>query len=256
MAKRKARTKKDDNVIFLQKLVDEQAGAVKNGPKVRKFTTHDLKSIRPLTFGQQHMFESYFSGNTVVANGSAGTGKSFSAVYLALTDLLREQSEFDEIIIVRSAVASREIGHLPGQISDKLAPYEEPYRDIFGNLLRKHDAYDTMKEIGKLRFMATSFVRGLTWDNAIVIVDEAQSMTFHELNSVITRLGDNSKLVICGDIAQNDLIVRKNDQSGYLRAISAFEKMNNVEIVNFTRDDIVRSEFVKRWICAVEDTPE
>ena len=98
MAKRKARTKKDDNVIFLQKLVDEQAGAVKNGPKVRKFTTHDLKSIRPLTFGQQHMFESYFSGNTVVANGSAGTGKSFSAVYLALTDLLREQSEFDEII--------------------------------------------------------------------------------------------------------------------------------------------------------------
>ena len=115
---------------------------------------------------------------------------------------------------------------------------------------------DTMKEIGKLRFMATSFVRGLTWDNAIVIVDEAQSMTFHELNSVITRLGDNSKLVICGDIAQNDLIVRKNDQSGYLRAISAFEKMNNVEIVNFTRDDIVRSEFVKRWICAVEDTPE
>lgn len=254
--RRKTRTKKDDNIVFLQKAVDNQGRAYKDGPKMKNFTLHDLRSVKPLTFGQQQLFEAYFDNNTIVANGSAGTGKSFSAVYLALTDLLKENSDYSEIIIVRSAVASREVGHLPGELDEKIAPYEEPYRDIFGTLLRKHDAYDTMKENGKVRFMCTSFVRGLTWDNAIVIVDEVQSMTFHEINSVITRLGDNSRLVICGDIAQNDLITKKNDQSGYVRALSAFRKMRSVEIVDFTRDDIVRSAFVKEWICAVEDTSE
>ena len=256
MAKRKTRTKKDENIIFLQKTLENQGRAVKEGPKIRNFTLHDLRTTRPLTYGQQQMFESYFSGNNIVANGSAGTGKSYSAIYLALTDILREDTPQNEIVIVRSAVASREIGHLPGEISDKLAPYEEPYRDIFASLLRKNDAYDTMKELGRLRFMATSFVRGLTWDNAVVVIDEAQSMTFHEISSVITRLGDNSKLILCGDIAQNDLIMKKNDQSGYIRALAALGKMNNVDIVTFTREDIVRSSFVREWICAVEDTPE
>lgn len=256
MAKRKTRTKKDENIIFLQKTLENQGRAVKEGPKIRNFTLHDLRTTRPLTYGQQQMFESYFSGNNIVANGSAGTGKSYSAIYLALTDILREDTPQNEIVIVRSAVASREIGHLPGEISDKLAPYEEPYRDIFASLLRKNDAYDTMKELGRLRFMATSFVRGLTWDNAVVVIDEAQSMTFHEISSVITRLGDNSKLILCGDIAQNDLIMKKNDQSGYIRALKALGKMNGVDIVTFTREDIVRSTFVRDWICAVEDTPE
>jgi len=256
-ARKKTRSKKDDNILFLTKTLENQGRAVKEGPKVKKFTLHDLKSIRPLTYGQTQLFERYFEGNNIVANGSAGTGKSYSAVYLALTDILREESEQKEIIIVRSAVASREIGHLPGEIADKLAPYEEPYRDIFANLLKKHDAYDNMKEAGKVRFMATSFVRGLTWDNAIVILDEAQSCTFHELNSVITRLGDNSRLIVCGDIAQNDLIVKKNDQSGYNRALQALKRMGeDVEVINFTREDIVRSAFVKSWLCAVEDTPE
>ena len=154
MAKRKARTKKDDNVIFLQKLVDEQAGAVKNGPKVRKFTTHDLKSIRPLTFGQQHMFESYFSGNMIVANGSAGTGKSFSAVYLALTDLLMEDSEYDKIIIVRSAVSARSNGFLPGTLDEKLEPFEAPYKDILAALLKHGKA--TKKNTCLLRWQRAS----------------------------------------------------------------------------------------------------
>lgn len=256
MAKRKTRTRKDDNILFLQKTLENQGRAVKEGPKVKNFTLHDLNSIRPLTTGQKIMFESYFSGNNIVANGSAGTGKSFCAAYLALTDVLRGDTQQQEIIIVRSAVSTREIGHLPGEISDKLAPYEEPYRDIFATLLRKGDAYDTMKESGKLRFMATSFVRGLTWNNAVVIIDEAQSMTFHEINSVITRLGDNSRLIICGDIAQNDLIVRRNDQSGFMRALTALGRMRSIDVVQFTREDIVRSAFVKEWICAVEDTPE
>lgn len=256
MARRKTRSKKDENIVYLQSVLDNQGHAISEGPKVKKFTLHDLKSIRPLTFGQQQLFESYFSGNNIIANGSAGTGKSFCASYLALTDILREGHVQDQIIIVRSAVQSREIGALPGEIDEKIAPYEVPYRDIFASLLKKHDAYENLKESGKLSFMCTSFVRGLTWDNAIVIVDEAQSMTFHEINSVITRLGDNSKLIICGDISQNDLIVKKSDQSGYIRMLRAMEKMKGVDTVTFTREDIVRSKFVREWICAVEDTPD
>lgn len=256
MARKKTRTKKDAEIIFLTKTLEEQGRAVKEGPRVKNFTLHDLKSVHPLTQGQRQLFESYFSGFNIVANGSAGTGKSFSAVYLALTDILRDDANQEQIIIVRSATPTKDIGFLPGELSDKLAPYEEPYRDIFANLLRKRDAYEHMKEAGKVSFMATSFVRGLTWDNAVVIIDEAQSMTAHEINSVITRLGDNSRLIVCGDIAQNDLIYNRNIQSGYGRALKALEKINGVDIVTFTREDIVRSEFVKAWICALEDTPE
>lgn len=250
MARRKTRTKKDEKIIFLQETLVNQGRAVKEGPKIKKFTLHDLRSVKPLTYGQKQLFQSYFEGNNVVANGSAGTGKSYCAAYLALCDVLRDDSPQEEIVIVRSAVPSREIGHLPGEISDKLSPYEEPYREIFANLLKKGDAYDTMKDSGKLKFMATSFVRGLTWDNAVVILDEAQSCNLHELTSVITRLGENSKLIVCGDIAQSDLIYRKSDVSGYLDLLTIFGKMKEVEIVNFTEEDIVRSGFVKAFIVA------
>lgn len=257
MARRiKARTKKDDNIVFLENAMKNQGGAMKEGPKIKKFTLHDLKSIKPLTYGQTQLFESFFNGSHIVANGSAGTGKSYSAVYLALAELLRNDAEQREIIIVRSVTSSKDIGFLPGDINDKLSPYEEPYRDIFANLLKKHDAYDSMKEAGRVRFMCTSFVRGLTWDNAIVILDEAQNCLFTELNSVITRLGDNSRLIICGDMAQNDLIFKKAEVSGYVRGLNVLGKMQNIDIVNFTRHDIVRSGLVREWVCAVEDTPE
>lgn len=256
MARRKTKSKKDENIIFLSETLEHQGYAIKEGPKTKSFTLHDLKSIKPLTYGQEQMFESYFEGNNIIANGSAGTGKSYCASYLALTDLLKHDTDTKEIIIVRSAVQSRSIGHLPGRAEDKLAPFEEPYKDIFGELLRKHDAYERLKELGKLRFMSTSFVRGLTWDNAIVIIDEIQNFNFHEINSVITRLGNNSKVIICGDIAQDDLIYNKFDKSGYSKALKVFKLMKNVEIINFTRQDIIRSKFVKEWICAVEDVGE
>lgn len=254
--RKKARSKKDENIFYLKSVVENNGAAVKEGPKVKKFTLHDLKNITPLTTGQQILFESFFNGNHIVANGSAGTGKSFCAAYLALAELLRGDTPQTSLIIVRSAVETRSIGALPGDINEKLSPYEEPYKDIFATLLKKANAYDNMKESGMVKFMCTSFVRGLTWDNAIVIMDEVQSMTFHEINSVITRLGDNSKLIICGDIAQNDLIVKKNDQSGYDRMIKIISKMPEFDVVNFTRNDIIRSGLVKSWICASEDTPE
>ena len=253
--RKKTRTKKDDNIIFLSQTLDNQGRAVREGPKIKKFTLHDLRSIRPLTYGQTQLFESYFSGANIVANGSAGTGKSYCAVYLALTDILREDSPQKEIIIVRSVTPAKNIGFLPGSIDDKLSPYEEPYRDIFANLLKKADAYETMKESGRVRFMCTSFVRGLTWDNAIVILDEAQNCMFTELNSVITRLGENSKLIVCSDMAQNDLVFNKVEVSGFIRGLKVLEKMKEVDIITFTRADIVRSGLVHEWVCAVEDTP-
>ena len=247
----KRRNKKDKQLEFLEEALIHNGEAAKQ-PK-KKFTLHDLKSIRPVSSGQEMMFHSYFSGKHIVANGSAGTGKSYSALYLALTDILSSESKQNKIILVRSAVPTRELGHLPGDITEKLAVYEDPYKDIMGDLLRKHTAYDDLKELGKLSFMSTSFIRGLTWDNSVVIMDEVQSMTFHEINSVITRLGKNTKLIICGDINQNDLNTKKNDLSGFDKMLSVCSRMDEFDIINFTRNDICRSAFVKSWICACED---
>lgn len=254
MARRKAKSPKDQDIAFLTSVLNEQTAALKEGPKRKKFTEHDLKHIKPLTEGQRMMFESYFSGNTIIANGSAGTGKTFCSLYLALRDIFDKESQQKEIIIVRSSSSVKNQGFLPGSLSEKMAPFEDPYKDVCASLLGKSEAYETLKESGMLRFMSTSFVRGLTWDNAVILIDEAQGLNFHEMNSVITRIGKNSKLLICGDTKQDDLIYNKNDVSGYPRALRAFEKMKEVDIINFTRDDIVRSKFVKSWICAVEDT--
>lgn len=254
-ARRKSRTKKDRDLEFLSEMNYNNTEAKKEGPK-KRFTLHDLKTIRPMNETQREFFESYVMGANVIGNGSAGTGKSFISLYLALSDVLDEEKPQEKVIIVRSAVPSREIGHLPGDMKEKMAVYEEPYKDIVSSLLRKAKAYDDMKDAGKIEFMPTSFVRGLTWDNAVVVIDEAQSMTFHEVNSVITRIGDNSRLIICGDIAQNDLITKKQDQSGFNRMLAIASKMSNFDIVSFTRNDIVRSKFVREWICATEDTPE
>lgn len=252
MARQKTRSKKDEDILFLQAMLSNNTKAVKEGPR-KKFSKHDIRHIKPLTYGQRQLFESYFAGSTIVANGSAGTGKTFCALYLALSDVLCAKTPQTEVIIIRSVVPTREMGHLPGDINDKMAPYEEPYKDIVSSLLGKSNAYDVLKDSKALRFMSTSFIRGLTWDNAVIIIDEIQSMNFHEINSVITRLGTNSKLIICGDTKQNDLFNKRNDETGYPRALRALGKMRDVDIITFVREDIVRSKFVKDWICAVED---
>ena len=256
MARRKSRTAKDRDLAFYSEMSFNNGAAAKEGPKKKTFHLHDLKDVRPMNETQRQFFMSYIEGNHVIGNGSAGTGKSFISLYLALNDVLDNEKEQDKIIIVRSAVPSREIGHLPGDMKEKMAVYEEPYKDIIGNLMRRASAYDDLKDAGKVEFMPTSFVRGLTWDNCVVILDEAQSCTFHEINSVITRLGKNSRLIVCGDIAQNDLIVRRSDQSGFIRMLEVAAKMSEIDVIRFTRDDIIRSQFVKSWICASEDTPE
>lgn len=249
-AQQKARTRKDERLDFLETVAFNNGAAIKQGPKRKTFTVHDLRTIKPLTETQRQMFEAFMSGYHVVANGSAGTGKSFLSVYLALNEVLEKSTPQNKILIVRSAVPTREIGHLPGSIEEKLAIYEEPYVDIFHSLLGKADAYQTMKEAGMVKFMSTSFVRGLTWDDAVVIVDEAQNMTLQEIHSVMTRVGENTKVIVCGDIAQNDLITKRNDISGFLQAIEIMSRMKDFDDIVFTEKDIVRSSFVRDWIIA------
>lgn len=235
------------------KVIENDVQALHDFKESKKLTLNDIKSVKPINTPQQQMFESYFSGNHILANGSAGTGKTFAALYLGLNDVLSKGTKQNNLIIVRSAVPSREIGHLPGTELEKLEPYEVPYRDIFADLFGRATAYDKMKKQKLVNFIPTSFVRGLTWDNAVVVIDEVQNMTFYEINSVITRIGANSKLIIIGDQIQTDLYRKRNDQSGMADFLNVVQRMDCFDQITFRPNDIVRSAFVKSWICALEE---
>jgi phosphate starvation-inducible protein PhoH len=235
------------------KVIENDVQALQDFKESKRLTINDLKSIKPINTPQHQMFESYFYGNNILANGSAGTGKTYAAIYLGLTDVLSKKSKQDNMIIVRSAVASRDIGFLPGDDAEKMEVYETPYNDIFSDLFGRPTAYEKMKKQKIVKFVPTSFVRGLTWDDAVIIIDEVQNMTFYEINSVITRVGANSKLIIIGDQIQTDLYRKKNDQSGMREFLNVVERMEGFDQVTFRPDDIVRSAFVKSWICALEE---
>jgi len=226
--------------------------AMEEGRKIKHWTTHDIKAIRPLTPAQEDVFHSWFNEEHICLHGSAGTGKTFLALYLALNEVLQKNQ--NKIIRVRAAVATREVGFLPGTLEEKVAQYEIPYQDILGNLVGKDSTYQDMKEAKIIEFMTTSFIRGLTWDNAVVIVDEGENMTFHEINSIMTRLGKNSRIIFTGDLLQTDLDGRKHGVPGMADALNVFHSMNDFACVKFTKNDIVRSDFVRDWIIATEDT--
>jgi phosphate starvation-inducible protein PhoH len=229
----------------------ENGRAMDEGPQKKKWTKHDVRSIRPLTPAQEEMFHAFYNGGNICAHGSAGTGKTFLALYLALNEILT-QNELHKIIIVRSPVQLRELGHMPGDLEDKISFYETPYKDIMAELCGRGSTFSDMKEAGLIEFMPTTFIRGLTWDNAIVIVDEGQNMTFHEINSVMTRLGQHSRIIFTGDLPQSDL-TRRNDISGMEKFMKVAESMESFDDVAFTKHDIVRSDFVKEWIIASEE---
>lgn len=237
---------------YLQQALYANGVAQAEGPKKKTWSTKDLKSIRPKNSAQEELFHSWYNGKHIVAHGSAGTGKTFLAFYLALQEYL--EHKVHKIIIVRSAVATREIGYLPGTLEEKTAMYELPYHDIAWELLGRKSSYQDMKENGVIQFMTTSFVRGLTWDNAVVIVDEGQNMTFHEINSIMTRIGENTRIIFTGDTKQTDLDGRKLGFEGMTHALKVFGGMEAFARVEFTKFDIVRSPFVKEWICACEET--
>ncbi len=219
--------------------------------KRKHWSKHDIKAIQPLTDTQDDMFHAWYDDKNICAHGSAGTGKTFLALYLAINEVLEKRQS--KIIVVRSAVTTRKVGHLPGTLDEKIALYELPYKDIMWELVGRASTYQDMKDAHIIDFQVTSFIRGLTWDNAIIIVDEVENMTFHEIDSIMTRLGENSRIIFTGDIKQTDLDGRADGECGLPKAIVGFNRMKSFAMVEFTKEDIVRSELVKDWIIATDD---
>lgn len=214
-----------------------------------KIRIDDLKTIFPLTDNQRKFFELYKNSQALLLHGLAGTGKSYIALYKALEEVLDKSSSFTKVVVVRSAVPSREIGHLPGDEKEKTEVYQLPYIEICEDLFNRHDAFQRLQEQKSINFMVTSFIRGITLDNSVIIVDECQNMTDMELNSIITRVGDKSKIIFCGDFRQTDLY-KKTDMSGLKKFMIIADMMPSFKVIEFEVEDIVRSDLVKEYILA------
>ena len=217
-----------------------------------------LIDIDPLTENQKRLFESYAAQKHLIAYGCAGTGKTFITLYNALRDVLDERTPYERIYLVRSLVATREIGFLPGTHDDKADIYQIPYKNMVKYMFQlSSDAefemlYGNLKSQETIKFWSTSFLRGTTLDNAIVIVDEFQNLNFHELDSIITRVGENTKICFCGDASQSDL-QKTNERNGIVDFMTVLRKMNSFDIIEFGVEDIVRSGLVKEYIIAKMD---
>jgi phosphate starvation-inducible protein PhoH len=234
-----------------ERRVRRQTGGEGTNPTNDRFN-FSLKQVTPLTDNQYNTFESYRSDKHLLLIGSPGTGKTFLSAYLGMNDIM-EHKLYDKLIFVRSIVASRDIGFLPGSNKEKSKVYEAPYYSIFTELFGRGDAYEYMKEKGIVEFMNTSFVRGITLNNAVVIIDEVQNLTWHECSSIFSRMGDNCKVIFVGDTKQNDLHSRRDTEStGIHNLIRVIDNMQEFDTIKFTSADIVRSQLVKSFIMTCE----
>ena len=214
-----------------------------------------LRDIEPLTENQQKLFESYANNKNIIAYGAAGTGKTFITLFNALNDVLDTSTPYEKIYIVRSLVSTREIGFLPGDHEDKSFLYQIPYKNMVKYMFELPSAADFEMLYGNLKaqetisFWSTSFIRGTTFDRAIILVDEFQNLNFHELDSIMTRVGENTKIMFCGDATQSDLI-KQNERNGIVDFMRVLRLMSSVDIIEFGVEDIVRSGLVKEFILA------
>ena len=215
-----------------------------------KVRYEDLLEFDPITENQKLAFDLWDEGENLVLAGSAGTGKTFIALYLALEKMLERGTEFDKIII-RSVVAVREIGYLPGKLEDKISVFKSPYRSIVEELFDDKAVYNKLANNKQVHFETTSFIRGKTFDRSIIIVDEMQNLNFHELDSVMTRIGENSKIMFCGDYLQSDFD-REGDRLGIMKFLQIIERMKDISVIQFGWDDIVRSGTVRDYIMTKE----
>lgn len=214
-------------------------------------TSATLWEVNPITSNQKTVFDNWKDGDNLVLAGAAGTGKTFIAMYLALKDLLAADSEYDQVVIIRSVVPTRDQGFLPGNQKEKEDTYQSPYKAICSELFGDSAAYNKLLGGKKIHFESTSYIRGLTFNNSILIVDEMQNLNFHELDSVITRVGKNCRIIFCGDYHQSDF-KRDDEKSGILKFLTIIEHLNNFSIVNFSWEDIVRSGLVRDYLMTKE----
>lgn len=211
----------------------------------------DLSLIYPITDNQIKTFNSYERGDNLFLHGCAGTGKTFISIYLALKEIMDGYTRRNKLVIIRTAQASKDIGFLPGNEKEKLAVYEAAYKAICSELFNRADAYEILKQKGIIQFHGTSFLRGTTIDDAIILIDEVQNCRYQEIRTVLTRTGDKSKVILCGDTKQDDLTSdRFKETSGLKDVMRVFNRMNDMTTIEFGIDDIVRSGFVRDFIIA------
>ena len=219
----------------------------------KPINSEQLTEIKPLTDNQKLVFDAYENNKNLFLYGCAGTGKTFIAMYLALKEILSNKTAYEKLYVVRSLVPTREIGFLPGDHEDKAHLYQIPYQNMVKYMFKMPDdpafemLYDNLKAQETISFWSTSFLRGTTLDNAIVLVDECQNLNFHELDSIMTRVGNDSKIIFAGDIAQTDL-VKTNEKNGILDFMKILEIMDEFANIEFDVNDIVRSGLIRNYI--------
>ena len=221
--------------------------------KNKEVNHQQLVTIKPITDNQKQVFATWKKGQNQFLFGSAGTGKTFVSLYLALNDIFDLKKPQERVILVRSLIPTREIGFLPGDEEDKAALYQVPYQNMVQFMFEMpneqafNGLYDKLKGQSSLFFLSTSFLRGLTFDNSIIIVDECQNLNFHELDTIITRIGQDSKILFCGDFGQTDL-QRTNEKNGLHDFLKILEQMEEFNCTEFNLGDIVRSGFVRSYL--------
>ena len=221
--------------------------------KSKEINHNNLTTIKGITDSQKVVFNTWKKGQNQFLFGSAGTGKTFISLYLALNDVFDLKKPYDRVVLVRSLIPTREIGFLPGDEEDKAALYQVPFQNMVQFMFEQpneqafNNLYDRLKGQGSLFFLSTSFLRGLTFDNSIIIVDECQNLNFHELDTIITRVGQDSKIVFCGDFDQTDLL-KQNEKNGLHDFLRILEEMEEFNVTEFTLGDIVRSGFVRSYL--------
>lgn len=237
MSRKKRRQLRQDGVIDKKNKLNQS-----------KFSLRDITREYNLTDKQQQVIQSYDEGNNLILHGLAGTGKTWLACYLGIDDVI-SGGNYNKVILFRSVVPTRDMGFLPGSVKQKAQIYEEPYRAVFNELFGRGDAYEILKTKNLVEFSTTSFLRGLTFDHTIIIVDEVNNMSFHELDSLITRSGKNTKIIFCGDFRQSDL-TNSTEREGLKRFFDILNNIDGFNYFEFEENDIVRSRLVKSYIIA------
>jgi len=211
----------------------------------------EIEPIEPYTENQQKAFNDWNNGHNLVMVGSAGTGKTFLALHFALKELMENPTTYRKVMILRSIVPTRDAGHLPGTKEEKEEPYKLPYKNLCAQIFGYEGAYGKLSTTCRLEFETTSYIRGATFDQTILVIDEMQNMNFHELDSVITRVGNDCRIIFCGDHKQTDFKYN-DDKEGIIKFLSIIETMRAFRVVEFGWADIVRSDFVRDYIMTKE----